>query len=81
MGRTHFYVIGYNEDEAGWDLYPEVEERAFPLGTLMDNDTGAHTFAYRGDEQFEDNVLELDAIIAKTINTLNRSKSWATQQD
>ena len=74
MARTHFYVIGYNEETGGWDVYPELEERAFPLGTLMDNDTGAPAFAYRGDETFEDNVLECDATVARIINTLNRSK-------
>ena len=56
--KEHHYVVSWNE-KSGWSVGAEMEEGAFPNGTIYDHDTDEWDYAYKGNQQWEENEQEL----------------------
>jgi hypothetical protein len=56
--KEHCYVVTWTEKE-GWSISAELEEGAFPEGTIYDHEIHEWSNAYKGDGEWQDNEQEL----------------------
>ena len=56
--KEHHYVVSWSE-KSGWSINAELEESAFPEGTIFDHSTNEWEYAYNGDSKWEENEQEL----------------------
>jgi hypothetical protein len=56
--KEHHYVVSWNE-KGGWSINAELEESAFPEGTIYDHAIHEWEYAYNGDSQWEENEQRL----------------------
>ena len=55
--KEHHYVVSWSE-KSGWSINVEMEEGAFPNGSIFDHDTDQLSVAYKGDGEWEENEQE-----------------------
>jgi hypothetical protein len=56
--KEHHYVVSWSE-KSGWSINTDMEEGAFPNGSIFDHDTSEWEYAYNGDGDWEENEQEL----------------------
>ena len=56
--KEHHYVVSWSE-KSGWSVGVEMEEGAFPNGTIFDHETNEWSYAYKGESEWEEKEQEL----------------------
>jgi hypothetical protein len=56
--KEHHYVVSWSE-KSGWSINVDLEESAFPDGTIYDHETHEWSHAYQGEGEWQDNEQEL----------------------
>ena len=51
--KEHHYVVSWSE-KSGWTVGVEMEEGAFPNGTIFDHETNEWSYAYKGEGEWEE---------------------------
>jgi hypothetical protein len=74
--KEHHYVVSWNEKE-GWIINAELEESAFPDGTIYDHETHEWSNAYKGDGEWQDNEQELTEELQSILDLHNEHNGKA----
>jgi hypothetical protein len=68
--KEHHYVVSWSE-KSGWSINAELEESAFPDGTIYDHDSKEWSVSYKGDGEWEENEQDLTEQLQDILETHN----------
>lgn len=68
--KEHHYVVSWSE-KSGWSINVDLEELAFPSGSIFDHETNEWEYAYKGDGEYVDNEQELSEQLIDILETHN----------
>jgi len=74
--KEHCYVVTWTE-KYGWSISSELEEVAFPDGTIYDHETHEWTHAYEGEGEWQDNEQELTEELQSILDLHNEHNGKA----
>jgi hypothetical protein len=74
--KEHHYVVSWNE-KSGWSINVELEESAFPNGTIYDHETHEWSNAYKGEGEWQDNEQELTEELQSILDLHNEHNGKA----
>ena len=74
--KEHHYVVSWNE-KSGWSINVELEESAFPDGTIYDHETHEWSNAYKGEGEWQDNEQELTEELQSILDLHNEHNGKA----
>ena len=70
MAKEYHYAIVYRED-TGWDIDIDVEESAFPNGTIFNTDTREWEYGYLGAGEYNAEEQAVTEQISKALRQMN----------
>lgn len=74
--KEHHYVVSWSE-KSGWSINVELEESAFPNGTIYDHETHEWSNAYKGEGEWQDNEQELTEELQSILDLHNEHNGKA----
>jgi hypothetical protein len=74
--KEHHYVVSWSE-KSGWSINPEMEEGAFPDGSIYDQDTHEWSYAYKGEGEWEEKEQELTEELQSILDLHNEHNGKA----
>jgi hypothetical protein len=74
--KEHHYVVSWSE-KSGWTVGVEMEEGAFPNGTIFDHETNEWGYAYKGEGEWEEKEQELTEELQSILDLHNEHNGKA----
>ena len=74
--KEHHYVVSWSE-KSGWTVGVEMEEGAFPNGTIFDHETNEWSYAYKGEGEWEEKEQELTEELQSILDLQNEHNGKA----
>ena len=70
MSKEYHYAISYSQD-TGWIINIDVEESAFPNGTIYNTLTEEWEYGYLGEGEYDANERDVTDQLSKALRQLN----------